>query len=381
MFPDPTFRAATATTGLCLLALRHPNLTAGNPSADSVTKSAILPPEVNAVRPRPARPVLTLHDDAEQFVARMIDAGRTPLLLRSQIAASLAADELAQARDALDDQLGLVPAGDVIITPRGLDGGGSCGPRSEQIVPVEAFLLDRYPVTNRDFQAFVDDGGYQQTSLWEPAIWPAILQFVDRQGHSGPRHWEGGCYPAELADHPVVGVSWFEAVAYARWAGKRLPTDAEWTKAAAWPISEAGTRPRQQRFPWGDALDHRLANVWGGPATTTSVFQYPSGGAVNGVYDLIGNVWEWTSSSFDEFAPPRLRWDTATPLRSIRGGAFDTYFDTQAATTFASGADPFARAHNVGFRCAVSLAELPALENTEAIATEESALSDEENVA
>jgi iron(II)-dependent oxidoreductase len=105
-------------------------------------------------------------------------------------------------------------------------------------------------------------------------------------------------------------------------------------------------------------MDRRLANLWNTPQGTTSVSSYPEGGSVNGVYDLVGNVWEWTYSPFDALAPARLQWDTDVPLKSIRGGAFDTYFDTQAASDFASGEDPFARRHNIGFRCAISLSEL-----------------------
>ena len=80
-------------------------------------------------------------------------------------------------------------------------------------------------------------------------------------------------------DHPVVGVSWYEAAAYARWAGKRLPTDAEWVKAGSWPASSR-RRPRrsQRRYPWGDAMDRSRANLWGsGPKGTVPVTAFADG--------------------------------------------------------------------------------------------------------
>ena len=104
----------------------------------------------------------------------------------------------------------------------------------DQLVRVEGVYLDRYPVTNHQYQKFVDDGGYEQMSIWDRNIWPAVLDFVDRTGHSGPRFWSDGRYPDGLKDHPVVGVSWYEAVAYSRWVGKRLPSDPEWVKAGSW---------------------------------------------------------------------------------------------------------------------------------------------------
>ncbi len=143
-------------------------------------------------------------------------------------------------------------------------------------------------------------------ALWDSTIWPAVLDFVDRTGHSGPRFWEEGHYPEGLEDHPVVGVSWYEGAAYARWTGKRLPSDPEWVKAGCWPVLTQGTRPMQRRYPWGDTMDRELAHLWGNwQSGTIPVYELPGGVSVGGVYHLIGNVWEWTTSNFGV-------WDTTT---------------------------------------------------------------------
>lgn len=352
VFPDPTVRGAVLIAGLCVFALRSPCVATSTPLVPRAT------PEPPPPAPKVAQPQ-GVAESTPGLVSQMIERGRTALLLRSGVCENLAEEERSRAIAAVDESAALVPAGPVVITPRGLE--SDCV-EHERLIQVNAFLLDRYPVTNRAYQAFVDDGGYQQMSLWDAAIWPAVLQFVDQTGEAGPRAWRHGRHLAEQGNHPVTGVSWFEATAYARWAGKRLPTDAEWVKATAWPICPTGERPTQRRYPWGDAMDRRVANLWNGePTGTTAVDAFPGGGAVNGVYDLVGNVWEWTASSFDEYAPQKLQWEAAAALKSIRGGAFDTYFDTQAATDFASGEDPLSRRPNIGFRCALSPTALAAL--------------------
>jgi iron(II)-dependent oxidoreductase len=150
----------------------------------------------------------------------------------------------------------------------------------------------------------------------------------------------------------VVGVCYYEAAAYARWAGYRLPTEAEWQMAASWRLRSLAHLPR--RFPWGDALDTRRCNVWAtGIGDTAPVDAYPDGAAPNGVQQLIGNVWEWTSSDYevtDDYGSPVVG---DMPMKSVRGGAFDTYFPAQAASTFRTGLAALVRANNVGFRCAV----------------------------
>jgi iron(II)-dependent oxidoreductase len=227
-----------------------------------------------------------------------------------------------------------------------------------RVVQVQHFLLDRYPVTNRAFYEFVAAGGYEQVALWDESIWPAVLDFVDQTGEPGPRYWREGCYLEDLENHPVVGVSWFEATAYARWLGKRLPTSAEWVKAGSWPVKLSDARV-QRRYPWGETMDRSRANLWGsGPGTTVPVDAMAEGVSVGGVYQLIGNVWEWNSADFrgEGMGPGNLVLDV--PMKSIRGGAFDTYFDNQASCHFQSGEPAMARKHNVGFRCAVGVCDL-----------------------
>lgn len=117
--------------------------------------------------------------------------------------------------------------------------------------------------------------------------------------------------------------------------------------------------PKQRKFPWGDAMDRQKANLWGsGFAATCSVYHFDQGSSVNGIQQLIGNVWEWTTTDFvpkDEKGRPLL---LSSPMKTIRGGAFDTYFDNQATCHFQSGDTLMARKHNIGIRCALSCCDV-----------------------
>ncbi len=327
-----------------------------------VAQPAPPPKAERQLRPKPARlesPVYDV-DDPAYLAQRMLEQGRFSLLLRSQIAANLKTEQLHAALRCLDEAMGIVPEGDVLLQSwRAIGGGESDDGQRDRLVHVEAIYLDRHPVTNEQFQEFVTDGGYENMSFWDSTIWPAVLDFVDQTGHPGPRGWQEGHFPEGMEDHPVVGVSWYEGAAFARWAGKRLPSDPEWVKAGCWPVLTQGTRPMQRRYPWGDTLDRELAHLWGsGVEGTVSVYELPGGVSVGGVYHLIGNVWEWTTSNFGVWDTTSRKLETSTPMKSIRGGAFDTYFDTQAMCQFQSGDSPISRKHNIGFRCALAMSDV-----------------------
>jgi iron(II)-dependent oxidoreductase len=256
----------------------------------------------------------------------------------------------------------LVPAGEVLVHRTNGVPEGEAEPDECPDIPlrVEGYYLDRFPVTNAQYYQFVANGGYEQMAIWDPEVWPAVLDFVDSTGQPGPRFWRNGHFPRGEERHPVVGVSWYEASAFARWAGKRLPTDAEWVKAGCWPVAIAGHPLLQRRYPWGEAVDRSRANLWGsGPGSTVPVDEFPGGVSVGGVRQLIGNVWEWTTDALvieDEVENPPE--NVRSKMKSLRGGAFDTYLDCQATCHFQSGDDVLARQHNIGFRCAISLCDL-----------------------
>jgi formylglycine-generating enzyme required for sulfatase activity len=175
---------------------------------------------------------------------------------------------------------------------------------------VAAFYIDRFPVTNTDYQKFV------QAAHWEE-----------------PAHWRRGTWPEGKADHPVVQITWESALAYAQWAGKRLPTEEEWEKAAR------GTEGRV--WPWGNAFlkDHcntSETEIW----DTTPVGKYsPAGDSPYGLVDMAGNVWEWVGGK-------------PSPLRMpLRGG--DWLDDASQATTFYRRMHTPKRKNDfMGFRCA-----------------------------
>jgi gamma-glutamyl hercynylcysteine S-oxide synthase len=280
---------------------------------------------------------------------------------------NLRGDQLARTFAALSEGMSLTPAGLVAVYAASAaiedtDGFDRETDVQSALVEVESFCLDRYPVTNRQYYQFVVRGGYLDMALWEPEIQPLILEFIDQSGQLGPRFWTNGHCTPGLEDHPVVGINWYEAAAFARWTGKRLASDAEWVKAAAWPVAGGDGHPVQRRYPWGDAMDRNRANLWShGAGTTLPVHDMVAGASVGGVCHLSGNVWEWTAGDFgpDDDEPHRPGQAVRGHIfKSLRGGAFDTYFDAQATCQFQSGDRPLARKHNIGFRCALGVCDL-----------------------
>ncbi len=257
-----------------------------------------------------------------------------------------------KAESELEKLMALVPAGSVTVCQTLSAQPGS----PEEELEVIPFLLEVYCVNNIRFQQFIDTGGYDALEYWPEEIWPHLIELKDYTGQPGPKFWRNGRHDATLSDHPVVGVSWFEAQAYALWAGTRLPSEAEWQMAASWHIKSSTDMMR--RFPWGDAMNNTRCNVWSSRRNgTVPVGEYANGAAPNQVRQLVGNVWEWTDTEYtitDDSGRPIVG---EMPMHVTRGGAFDTYFETQATNYFRTGQLALARSHNTGFRCAMDLAE------------------------
>ncbi len=210
----------------------------------------------------------------------------------------------------------------MILVPAGSYGASGAS------IPLDEFWFDQYEVTNREFKAFVDAGGYEDSTHWPAPFrkdsqelgWEAaVAGFLDRTGRPGPATWELSSYPDGRGDYPVRGVSWYEAAAYCAFAGKSLPTLYHWNQAAGSDIF--------------DDIVH-LSNFNGeGPAPVGSY----AGVGPFGAYDMAGNVKEWT-------------WNETDGRRYILGGAWN-----EPAYTFRGSpeaVDPWGRAENYGFRCA-----------------------------
>ena len=168
-------------------------------------------------------------------------------------------------------------------------------------VDVEAFRIARTPVTNEAFCAFVEDSGYSRRELWSIEGWI----FRDAHDLDHPVYWEkqGDAWHQRRFDNvvplapnePVVHVSWFEAEAYCRWAGRRLPSEAEWELAAS---GEPGGE-RKRRYPWGDEEPTPArANLDGSRLGVIDVSALPDSDSGFGCRQMLGNVWEWTASAF-----------------------------------------------------------------------------------
>lgn len=168
-------------------------------------------------------------------------------------------------------------------------------------IDLPAFKIDRLPTTNEEYAHFVYDGGYERREWWSDEGW----KWRERENWTSPFYWTSKdkewCVQTMYEDnvwnseHPVTGVSWYEAEAYARYMKKRLPSEAEWEKAASWDP----TYRRKRMFAWGDELpNHSLCNFHEQFRGTTAVGSFPNGASSYGVLDMTGNIWEWTSDTF-----------------------------------------------------------------------------------
>lgn len=292
---------------------------------------------------------------SDDELRRGLENGRYAAILgnKAQWEAHADCEEVfARCRDAMEERMALVPAGGVSLA--GTLSAQPGGP--ERDIPVEPYLLDIHCVTNARYQRFVDAGGYDALEYWPEEIWPHLIELKDLTGQPGPRCWRHGRHDLRLAQHPVVGVSWYEAQAYALWIGQRLPSEAEWQMAASWHIRSSTDVMR--RFPWGDSMDSMRCNLWASRASgTVPVDAYPEGAAPNQVLQLVGNVWEWCDCEYtiaDDMGKPIVG---EMPMHVVRGGAFDTYFESQATSLFRTGQVALSRSHNTGFRCAMNLSD------------------------
>ena len=261
----------------------------------------------------------------------------------------------------MPDGMVFIPAGDFQMGSEDID-----APNDEKpvhTVYVDAFYMDKYPVTNAQYKEFLE-----VNPQWcKPPKWyeqgKKHIESISNKYQDGDylKHWTRNTYPAADADHPVTWISWYAAMAYAQWAGKRLPTEAEWEKAARGGLTGL-------KYPWGDSIDVSKANCDLEVSRTTSIGTYPANSF--GLYDIIGNVREWCLDRWDKRFYERSprnnpisdgsitdiigNFTNIKTSRVLRGGSYVSP-PKNARVAYRSGDAPFFTCLNIGFRCVKSV--------------------------
>ncbi len=306
--------------------------------------------------------------------AEQDEVGRETLpRLRRQLAAlleqgKLTAQQRAEAGDALgwlgDERPGVctlepatieIPAGPFLMgSNKNKDPEADSDEESQHPVELPAYRIGKYPVTVAQYACFIDDGGYNNRAYWTEEGWAS----KEKRGWTEPRYWQDPQWNAP--NRPVVGVSWYEAVAYCTWlsekTGKayRLPDEAMWEKAAR------GTDGRI--YPWGNEWEPYRLNAENIVGRTTAVGSYPDGRSPYGLEDCSGNVWEWCSSLAPSNTPYPFQVKTyeedlaARGARSCRGGAFHVS-SRLCRTAYRRSSNPGYGNFNFGFRVVEHLSD------------------------
>ena len=242
-------------------------------------------------------------------------------------------------------EVALIPAGEFRMG--GSDSDAEIDEHPVHTIHVDGFYIDKYEVTNAQYKKFVDANPQWQKNS------------IQRVFHNG-RYldlWQDNTYPPGKENHPVVYVSWYAAMAYAQWAEKRLPTEAEWEKAARGRLIGA-------KYPWGDEIDSTMANYGGELGDTKPVGFYPPNDY--GLYDMAGNVMEWCLDAYDKgfyFRSPLrnpiaggnlvniiANFQKVTGFRAVRSGCwYNVPMHVRVADRY--GASPDHVSKGRGFRC------------------------------
>jgi len=241
----------------------------------------------------------------------------------------------------------LIPAGE--FTMGSPEGKGYKDEHPQHKIYLDAYYIGKYEVTNEQFARFVRETDYRayaerKSNIWKVDLWNTY-------------------YNSGTADHPVICITWEDAVAYCKWAGLRLPTEAEWEKAVR------GTDGR--KYPWGKEWDKKRCNWWKGPNLsgmadlnnsrgTLPVGSFPGGTSPYGCMDMLGNVWEWCGDWYGEnYYKNSLQSNPEGPesdsYRVVRGGSWGTNYPVRLRCAYRGGDYPVIGGLNCGFRVARSM--------------------------
>lgn len=253
---------------------------------------------------------------------------------------------LISSQKTLSQQMVKITAGEFEMGSNTL--GAQDNERPTHRVYLDDYWLDIYPVTCLEYRQFMQSRGYQKRQFWSKEGW----QWLENNPVSSPLYWVES---SDWDNHPVCGVSYYEAEAYANFIGKRLPTEAEWEKAASWD----NLTQQKYDYPWGNTQPtSQICNFDNFVGHTTPVNTYEANCSPFGCYDMLGNVWEWTASWFVHYkgfeSYPYQGYSESYfdhQHRVLRGGSWATR-PWGLRNSFRNWYHPWTRQILVGFRCA-----------------------------
>ncbi len=256
-------------------------------------------------------------------------------------------DNQSRKKLSVTNKMTLVKAGELTIGNNGIEAQDNERPAHK--IYLDNYWLDTYPVTCQQYQDFMIAGGYKKQQYWSDEGWQWLLK---NPNISQPLYWQDD---PQFADHPVCGVSYYEAEAYANFVGKRLPTEAEWEKAALVKTEKQGNGEIEEKTI---IFDKVIGNYNRQIVGTTPVNAYPASKTNYGCYDMLGNVWEWTSSWFTGYEgfvmypyPGYSQVYFDNQHRVLKGGSWATY-PWALRASFRNWYHPWVRQIFAGFRCA-----------------------------
>ena len=297
--------------------------------------------EYGAVPPRSS-------EDTQHWLSAVLDMSALKAEVNSDAKELFleAAGSLARTRDSerWDEETVPISGGTFFM---GAKGRGDQSDRADEApvhdVMLSAYNIDRYPVTVRQYKEFMDAGGYENQSLWtQDGQW-----WLEKNKADQPDEWK---QQLKKLFNPVVGLSWYEASAFAAWKGKRLPTEAEWERAAKGNMDS-------RRYPWGGEEPSPLRGNYGRVfEMTTPVGSFPDGASPYNCMDMAGNVWEWCedwyNSEYYKGSPPlNPMGPISGEMKVVRGGSW-SYLPWALRVSYRYGHYPDIRLYSIGFRCA-----------------------------